>query len=82
MQPWQEPELEEVRGRHVLFAERELVATSSAPAGLSREQWRACADFGVLGGCLERKYGGSGLPLTHLVAVFEGLGYGEATRED
>ena len=76
MQPWQEPELEEVRGRHVLFAERELVATSSAPAGLSREQWRACADFGVLGGCLERKYGGSGLPLTHLVAVFEGLGYG------
>ena len=76
MQPWQEPELEEVRSRHASFAEKELVAGSEASDGLSREQWRACAGFGVLGGCLEKKYGGSGLPLTHLVATYEGLGYG------
>ena len=75
MQPWQAPELEEIRSKHVSFAEKELVAGSS-PSGLSREQWRACADFGVLGGCLEKKYGGGGLPLTHSVAVYEGLGYG------
>ena len=76
MQPWQEPELEEIRSKHISFAEKELVAGGSASNGLSHEQWRACAGFGVLGGCLEKKYGGSGLPLAHLVAAFEGLGYG------
>ncbi len=79
MQPWQEPELEEIRSRHAQFAVKELVggsSTTSESTGFSREQWRTCADLGVLGGCLEEKYGGGGLPLTHLVAAYEGLGYG------
>lgn len=44
-----------------------------------REGWRACAEFGVLGMPIPQDYGGSGLGLSALLAVMEGLGY--STRD-
>jgi alkylation response protein AidB-like acyl-CoA dehydrogenase len=41
-----------------------------------RDAWRRCADFGILAMPLPPEYGGLGLPLSHLLAVMEGLGYG------
>ena len=41
-----------------------------------REDWKACADFGVLAMPVPAEYGGLGLGLTDLIAVMEGLGYG------
>jgi alkylation response protein AidB-like acyl-CoA dehydrogenase len=41
-----------------------------------RAGWRACAEFGVLGMPIPPDYGGSGLGLSALLAVMEGLGYG------
>lgn len=38
--------------------------------------WKKCAEFGVLGMPIPEKYGGTGLGLTELLAVMEGLGEG------
>jgi alkylation response protein AidB-like acyl-CoA dehydrogenase len=42
----------------------------------SREAWKRCAEFGVLGMPIPTRYGGLGHTLTDLLAVMEGLGYG------
>src|SRR5260370_14812027 len=41
-----------------------------------RESWRKCADFGVLSMPIPVEYGGTGLTLSEVIAVMEGLGYG------
>jgi alkylation response protein AidB-like acyl-CoA dehydrogenase len=41
-----------------------------------RDDWRACAHFGVLAMPVPKEYGGLGMGLTDLIAVMEGLGYG------
>lgn len=79
MQPWEDPELDEIRQRHVRFAEEHLAGDALARdrAGeFSRDRWRACAEFGVLGICVRKEYGGQERPVTHAVAAIEGLGYG------
>lgn len=40
------------------------------------ENWRKCADFGVLGWCMPEQYGGRGLDLLTTIHNLEGLGYG------
>jgi alkylation response protein AidB-like acyl-CoA dehydrogenase len=45
-------------------------------ASFERDQWRRCADFGVLGMPVPHEFGGLGLGLTDLLAVMEGLGRG------
>ena len=45
-------------------------------ASFERDQWRRCADFGVLGMPIPHEFGGLGLGLTDLLAVMEGLGRG------
>ena len=42
----------------------------------SREAWKRCAEFGVLGMPIPARYGGLGHSLSDLLAVMEGLGYG------
>ena len=42
----------------------------------SREAWRKCAAFGVLGMPVSHQYGGMGLGIMDVIAVMEGLGYG------
>ena len=79
MQPWEDPELDEIRERHVRFAEEHLGGDALARdrAGeFSRDRWKACAEFGVLGTCMAKEFGGQARPVTHAVAALEGLGYG------
>ena len=79
MQPWQDPELEEIRKAHAEFAKKELEGDASArdrDGDFSRQRWKTAADFGVLGICMPEDCGGQGRPVTHAVAAFEGLGQG------
>jgi alkylation response protein AidB-like acyl-CoA dehydrogenase len=47
-----------------------------AEGDFSREAWQRCADFGLLRMPIPEEYGGMKLPITDLIAVMEGLGYG------
>lgn len=51
---------------------------AGAGDGFDREQWRAAADFGVLGLNLPRAYGGSEVSTVDALLTFEGLGLGAA----
>ncbi|MEU9924066.1 acyl-CoA dehydrogenase family protein [Streptomyces griseoluteus] len=68
-----------LRKEIVEFAREELgrdAAAHDSSAGFPWEDWRRCADFGVLGWPVPEEYGGRGLdPLTTMVAL-EALGYG------
>lgn len=44
--------------------------------GFSRESWKKCAEFGVLGLPVPEKYGGSGADIMTTMLAMEGLGYG------
>ncbi len=80
MQPWQDPELDQIRDEIKTWAHDTLPA-----GGLERDRrgdaydplaWKAVADRGLLGMCLPAEYGGRGAPVSHAVAAFEGLGQG------
>ena len=63
----------------VAFARQALthdVIAADASGEFSRDAWRRCAEFGVLGMPIPEQFGGLGLGLTALLAVMEGLGYG------
>jgi alkylation response protein AidB-like acyl-CoA dehydrogenase len=63
----------------ITFGRESLVSDMIArdrDAQFDRDQWRRCADFGVLGMPVPQDYGGLGLGLTDLLAVMEGLGRG------
>lgn len=79
MQPWQDPELESIRRRHIELAREELggdVLARDRDGVFPRDLWRRCADLGLLGLSMDPRYGGRGRPLSHTVAALEGLGYG------
>ncbi|MFC3881215.1 acyl-CoA dehydrogenase family protein [Algoriphagus namhaensis] len=42
------------------------------------EEWKKCADFGVLGWPFPKEYGGSGYDIMTAVLMLEGLGYGSS----
>ncbi|MCF7907334.1 MAG: acyl-CoA dehydrogenase family protein [Candidatus Omnitrophica bacterium] len=42
----------------------------------SLDGWKACADFGLQGMLMPKKYGGLGFGLLDIVAILEGIGYG------
>jgi alkylation response protein AidB-like acyl-CoA dehydrogenase len=46
----------------------------------SRDAWKKCAGFGVLGMPVPSAYGGMGLGITDVIAVMEGLGYGSTDQ--
>ncbi|WP_433333355.1 acyl-CoA dehydrogenase family protein [Spirillospora sp. CA-294931] len=73
------PEQRGLRREIIAFARQELGATVAEDDRTGRfpiEDWRRCADFGVLGWPVPTTYGGGGLdPLTTIIAL-EALGYG------
>jgi len=65
------------------FAQSELgkdIIRRDREEEFSREDWRKCASFGVLGMPVPREYGGMGLGITEVIAVMEGLGYGTSDQ--
>jgi len=62
----------------VSFAMRELapLRTGEHSEQFSREVWKKCADFGLLGLPLPQEYGGSEVDLLSTMLAMEGLGYG------
>lgn len=42
----------------------------------SREKWRKCAEFGLIGMNIPQEYGGMGLDYLTSSLLLEGLGYG------
>jgi alkylation response protein AidB-like acyl-CoA dehydrogenase len=65
------------------FAQSELgkdIIRRDREEEFSREDWRKCANFGVLGMPVSREYGGMGLGITEVIAVMEGLGYGTSDQ--
>ncbi|HKV81089.1 MAG TPA: acyl-CoA dehydrogenase family protein [Candidatus Sulfotelmatobacter sp.] len=65
------------------FAQSELgkdIIRRDREEEFSREDWKKCANFGVLGMPVPREYGGMGLGITEVIAVMEGLGYGTSDQ--
>ncbi|MEM6794109.1 MAG: acyl-CoA dehydrogenase family protein [Acidobacteriota bacterium] len=64
----------------VAFAQNQLDAGDLAERDrrgeFRQEDWQACADFGVLGWCMPKEYGGAGLDVVTSIRMLEGLGYG------
>lgn len=78
MQPWQDPELEDIRNTYIQFA-RQLNHDSAKrdyEGDFSLDRWKKVADFGFLKLLMPAALGGSEVPVTHLVAAMEGLGEG------
>jgi hypothetical protein len=81
------PELSEEQQRlqdgAIEFARAELgddIVRRDREEEFSREDWKKCAHFGVLGMPVAQEYGGMGLGITEVIAVMEGLGYGSADQ--
>src|SRR3990170_6488087 len=61
------------------FARKELnqgMIERDRQGELSRENWKKCARFGILGLAIPEEYGGSGADILSTMLVMEGLGYG------
>jgi alkylation response protein AidB-like acyl-CoA dehydrogenase len=75
---WSEEQIQ-LKDAIIAFAKQELnreVVLRDHAAEFPWENWKKCADFGILGLAVPETYGGSGLdPLTTILAL-EGLGYG------
>jgi alkylation response protein AidB-like acyl-CoA dehydrogenase len=79
MQPWQDPEIERVRQAHIEFAKAELAGDfrqRDRDGEFSLERWKSAAAHGVLSYGMPESLGGRPMPITHIVAAYEGLGYG------
>lgn len=63
----------------IKFAQNELnddLIERDRRGELSLENWRKCANFGILGLAIPEEYGGSGADILTTMLVMEGLGYG------
>lgn len=61
------------------FAQKELnegLLDRDRLSELSRENWKKCAEIGILGLAIPEEYGGSGTDIMTTMLVMEGLGYG------
>lgn len=61
------------------FAQKELnkgLAEHEREGELPRENWKKCAQFGILGLAIPEEYGGSAADILTTMLVMEGLGYG------
>lgn len=61
------------------FAEKELntgLIDRDRQGELARDNWRKCAELGILGLAVPEVYGGSGTDIMTTMLVMEGLGYG------
>jgi alkylation response protein AidB-like acyl-CoA dehydrogenase len=63
----------------VEFAQKELnqgLIDRDRQGELARENWKKCAQIGILGLAMPEEYGGSGTDILTTMLVMEGLGYG------
>jgi alkylation response protein AidB-like acyl-CoA dehydrogenase len=68
-----------LREQAARFARDQLstdIAASDRLSVFHRDGWRRCAEFGLFSMALPENCGGAGAPLSELLAVMEGLGYG------
>jgi len=68
-----------LRRRVIEFARQELgaaLAENDRSSCFPADDWRRCAEFGVLGWPVPETYGGGGLDWLTTVVALEGLGYG------
>jgi alkylation response protein AidB-like acyl-CoA dehydrogenase len=73
------PDQQNLQQAAIAFARESLsqdMIARDRDAAFSRELWKRCAEFGVLGMPIPQEYGGLGLGLTDLLAVMEGMGEG------
>jgi len=78
MQPWQEPELDEIREEY--FNRAQEILDGDAPArdkegDFSFDRWKAAADLGVFSLPMPEPYG-QAKPLRHVIAAYEGITQG------
>lgn len=79
MQPWQDPEIEEIRQKYFQFTKENLSGDTTKrdrEGDFSLERWKKVTDFGFLKLLMPASLGGSEGPVTHAVAAMEGLGQG------
>ncbi len=75
---WTEEQLN-FKNEVVKFAQKELnggLIERDRQGELSRENWRKCAQFGILGLAIPEEYGGAGADILTTMLVMEALGYG------
>ncbi|MCG1043403.1 acyl-CoA dehydrogenase family protein [Mycetohabitans sp. B8] len=68
-----------LREHAACFARDQLstdIATSDRASTFHRDGWHRCAEFGLFSMAIPENCGGAGAPLSELLAVMEGLGYG------
>ena len=73
------PEQEALKQATIEFAQRELnhdLAVREKGGSFSRDDWRKCADFGILGLNVPREYGGQNHDIVTTLCILEALGYG------
>ncbi|MFI8849550.1 L-prolyl-[peptidyl-carrier protein] dehydrogenase [Streptomyces sp. 891-h] len=70
------PETEEMRDMVVRFAQRELTPPAEFDTEDFRRRWRSAGQQGLVGSCVPRAYGGSGLDAVEAAATMEALGFG------
>jgi alkylation response protein AidB-like acyl-CoA dehydrogenase len=63
----------------ILFAQEQLnddLALRDANGTFNPDLWSRCSEFGVLGWCIPKHYGGAGLDVLSTIRMLEGIGYG------
>jgi alkylation response protein AidB-like acyl-CoA dehydrogenase len=74
---WTEEQLK-YKNAVIEFAQKELnkaVIEQDKGSELSRDDWKKCARFGILGLAIPEEYGGSGADILTTMLIMEGLGY-------
>src|SRR4030095_3752538 len=75
---WTEEQLK-FKNAVIEFAQKELntgLIDRDRQSELARENWKKCAQMGILGLAVPEEYGGSGTDIMTTMLVMEGLGYG------
>src|SRR3990172_13358659 len=75
---WSEEQLS-FKDSVIKFAKKELnegLIERDKDGEISRENWKKCADLGILGLSIPEKYGGIDADIMTTMLVMEGLGYG------
>lgn len=73
------PQQKKLKSDAIAFARSELnegLAEREHACDFPRELWQKCADYGLLGLCVPKQYGGSEYSLLDTIVVMEGIGYG------
>jgi hypothetical protein len=73
------PEQLELKRNTIKFAQKELnkdIISRDKQGYFSKELWKKCADFGILGLPFSNQFGGADCDILTTLLVMEGLGYG------